>query len=228
MHHFPGRVAVQLGPLVAALLLTACGSTSLISPTPSSSAASATPTPSSSAPTAAPIPTPYPVATLFVSPVYKYSVMLPAGWLVIPAETAWDGTSAVGHDDPIVDQLIGPQVTGRCKTVFLCGPIAWGLAAPTTSSLADYVKEQDAADARDHPCPAAPETAAAITIDGEPGVLESKHCPAVDGILVLSAVTIHNGVGYSFYLQDPSRDPALEPVDMSDFMALLGAIQLPS
>jgi hypothetical protein len=228
MQHFPGRIAAQVGPLVAALVLTACGSTSLASPTPSSSTPTATPTPSSSAPTARPIPTPYPVATLFVSPVYKYSVTLPAGWLVIPAQTAWDGTSAVGHDDPIVDQLIGPQVTGRCKTVFLCGPIAWGLAAPTTSSLADYVKDQDLADARDHPCPPAPESEIAIEIGGEAGALESKHCPAVDGILVLTAVTIHSGVAYSFYLQDPSRDPTLEPGDLSDFMALLGAIQLPS
>jgi hypothetical protein len=159
--------------------------------------------------------------------VYRYSVTLPAGWLVIPAQAAWDGTGAVGHDDPIVDQLIGPQVTGRCKTVFLCGPIAWANAAPTTLSLSDYVKEQDAADARDHPCPPAPESEVTIEIGGEAAVLESKHCPAVDGILVLSAHTVHDGVGYAFYLQDPSRDPALEPADLSDFMALLDAIQLP-
>ena len=227
MPHFPGHSAVRAAPLVAILLVTACSSTPLISPTPSSSTPPATPAPSSSAPTATPAPTPYAVATLFTSPVYQYSVTLPAGWLVIPAQTAWDGTSAVGHDDPIVDQLIGPQVTGRCKSVFLCGPIAWAYAAPTTLSLADYVKEQDAADARDHLCSPAPESEIPTQIGGEAGVLESRHCPAVDGILVLSARTVHDGVVYTFYLQDPSHDPALEPGDLSDFMALLDAIQLP-
>lgn len=222
----PGHGAVRAAPLAVILTLTACAAP-LISPTPRASAPTATPTPSASAPTATPAPTPYPVPTLFTSVVYRYSVTLPSGWLVIPAQSRWDGTSAVGHDDPIVDQLIGPQVTGRCKTVFLCGPIAWANAAPTTLSLADYVKEQDTADARDHPCPPTPESQVAIEISGEAGVLESKHCAAVDGILVLSAHTVHDGVGYAFYLQDPSRDPALEAGDMSDFMALLDAIQLP-
>jgi len=146
---------------------------------------------------------------------------------VIPAQTAWDGNSPVGHDDPIVDQLFAPQVSGRCPTVPLCGPIGWAYAAPTTASLATYVKDRDAADARDHPCPTAPQTAVSITIDDEPGVLESKHCAPVGGILVLAAFTVHNGVGYDFYMQDPYRDPAAEPLDRSDFVALVGAIHLP-
>lgn len=227
MSQFAGKFAVPAALLVAVLLLTACASTSLVSPTPSSSAPTATPIPSSAEPTATPRPTAYPVATLFTSPLYKYSVTLPAGWLVIPAETAWDGNSAVGHADPIVDQLFAPQVEGRCPTVPLCGPVAWAYAAPTTASLDAYVKEKDAADARDHPCSSAPESADTITIGGEPGVLESRHCPAVGGILVVSAFTIHNGVAYVFYLQDPYGDPAAEPLDQSDFVALIAAIQLP-
>jgi hypothetical protein len=154
--------------------------------------------------------------------------MLPAGWLVIPAQSTWDGVSGIGHDDPIVDQLIGPQVPNRCTTVFVCGPIAWAVAAPTTKSLAVLAKDDYAAEARDHPCPTQPESQSATKIDGEPALLFSKHCPADGGILVLGVITIHDGVGYYFWLQDPANETAVEPLDRADFAALIAAVRLPS
>lgn len=101
------------------------------------------------------------------------------------AQTAWDGKGASGHDTPFVDQFIGSAA-----------PRAWANAAPTTRNLAAFAKERDAADAAEHPCPVTPETSDAITIDGEPGLVQAKDC----GILVMNALTIRNGVGFVFYL----------------------------
>jgi hypothetical protein len=218
------HTAVRATGLLAIALVAGCASpvslTPAATPTPASN-------PSSPGQPASATPTAYPTATLFTSPLYKYSVNLAAGWLVIPAQTPWDGRSPVGHDDPIVDQLIAPQVPNRCATVFVCGPLAWAYATPTTRSLDAWVADQDASDARDHPCPPSPQTRVSVKVDGEPGVLESKHCPQDGGILVMSAHTIRDGVGYAFYLQDPSGEPGVEPLDQSDFRALLGAIRLP-
>jgi len=209
--------------MAVVLLLAGCGASASPGASNASSAPASTPTPGSPAPTS----TPYPAPTLFTSPLYRYSVMLPAGWLVIPAETAWDGIAAIGHDDPIVDQLIGPQVPNRCKTVFLCGPIAWALAAPTTESVTALAAAMDAAEARDHPCPATPEQQDATTIDGEAALRTSKHCPTDGGTLLLRAITVHEGIGYYIWLQDPAHETAVEPMDHADFDALIAAIRLP-
>jgi hypothetical protein len=193
--------------MLTALLMAACSS-------------AASPPVSATAPAA-------PNATTFTSARYHYSLMLPPGWQTVEAQTMWDGTGAPSSDGPIVDQLIGPAVPGRCAVVFECGPVAWAFAAPTTKPLAAYAKDRVAADAAEHPCPTTPETEDQLQIDGEPGLVQSKHCPAAGGMLVLTAVTVHNGVGYAFYLQDASRDPVAEPADRSDFLALLGTVRLP-
>jgi hypothetical protein len=171
---------------------------------------------------------PFSVPTLFTSPLYSYSLTLPAGWQVVAAQTRWDGTTPIGHDDPIVDQLIGPEVPNRCKTVYLCGPIAWAVAAPTTKPLMALASDEDAAEARDHPCPVTPEQQSATSIDAESALVASKHCPSDGGLLVLRAIAIHNGVGYFFWLQDPSNEAAVEPQDRADFEALIGAVRLPN
>lgn len=145
----------------------------------------------------------------------------------MPAQTAWDGKAGFGHDDPIVDQLIAPAVPNRCKTIFVCGPIAWAVATDTTKSLAALAEDMDAAEARDHPCPVAPEKQDATKIDGEAALLTSKHCPTDGGILVLRAITVHKGIAYYFWLQDPSNETAVEPLDRADFDALLAAVRLP-
>jgi hypothetical protein len=142
---------------------------------------------------------------------------------VVQAQTAWDGTGSPTYDAPVVDQLIAPESTGRCTRVFTCGPVAWVLAAPTAKALDEFAKAQDAA-ATEHSCPASPEKAEQVTIDGQAGQLESKHCPATGGAFTLGAVTIHAGVGYLFNLVDLSSDPTAEPADRSDFLALLGTV----
>ena len=207
---------------MAALMVTA-GCASSASPPVSASSSPAATRANSLMPTS----TPFPAPTLFTSSLYKYSVLFPAGWQIVPAQSTWDGKSAIGHLDPIVDQWIGPQVANRCKTVFVCGPIAWAVAAPTTKSPADLAAETDAAEARDHPCPVSPESQVGVKIDGEAALLASKHCPADGGLLVLRAIAVHKGIGYFFWMQDPSNERAVEPLDRSDFSALIAAIRLP-
>ena len=169
----------------------------------------------------------YSAPTTFASPLYRYSVTLPAGWLVIPAQATWDGAAPVGHDDPIVDQLIAPEVANRCRTVFACGPIAWALAAPTAKSLAALNADTDASEARDHPCPPTPESQDPTKIGGEAASLSAKHCPMDGGLLVLRAIAIHKGVAYYFWLQDPANEREVEPLDRADFDALIAAVRLP-
>jgi len=180
-------------------------------------------------PAATPVPsaTPLAAAADVTSPIYGYTVHVPAGWKVILATAAWDGRSAVGHDDPIVDQLDPPQQTGRCQQAFLCGPINWAYARPWTGTLAEWQAFIDVADARDHPCPASPESTTAVEVDGTPAILEVKRCEPVTGILVVDAVTVRGGTAYVFYGQDQSRDRTVEQLDRTDFLALLSAVALP-
>ena len=206
------------------LLLSACsvpGGSRTPSVSPRIETSAATPSPAA---TPTPSPSPFTLATDFTSPIYGYTVTLPPGWTVFAATSKWDGATAIGHDDPIVDQLVGPEVTGRCTTVFVCGPVAWAYAAATRQSLADYVKARDAADDRDHACPP-PVRQEQITIAGQPALLETGYCPE-GGILVLRAVTIHAGTALSFFLQDPANERAVDPLDRADFLALLKSVRL--
>lgn len=214
---------------LTALLVAACSVGNGSSPSASATAVSPSASASEEA-TPTPSPSPFAAATDFTSPTYGYTVTLPAGWTVYPATEKWDGTSAIGHDDPIVDQLLAPEVSGRCQTVFVCGPVLWAYAATTNQSLTDYVTARDAADAQDHACgPPRPERQERITIGGAQGLLETSHCPEDEtGILILEAVTIHSGVAYSFFLQEPSHERAVEPADHSDLLALLKTVKLPA
>jgi hypothetical protein len=93
-------------------------------------------------------------------------------------------------------------------------------------TLTALAAQTNAAEARDHPCPAAPETEKAVKVDGEAALLTSKHCPSDGGILVLRAIAVHNGIGYYFWMQDPSNEKAVEPLDRADFNALIASIRL--
>jgi hypothetical protein len=211
--------------LVVAAAVAACSpAASSPAPTPTTEPGS-TPT---SAATPSQGPTPVSTATAFTSPLYGYSIVVPAGWTIIPGTSRWDGAGAPGSDTETVDQLIAPSVESRCKTVFTCGPNAWALSIPTTQALDAFAAARDAADAADHPCPTAPETKASTTLAGLPAVLESKHCPpGAGGQFVTMAVVVKSGVGYVFYLEDRSHDQTAEPADVADFAALLKTIQLP-
>jgi hypothetical protein len=127
----------------------------------------------------------------------------------------------------IVDQLIPPEQRGRCEGFFLCGPYAWGYAGTYAASLERLAADQIANDAAEHPCPPTVESQEEGTVDGEPAILMSKHCPEDDGILNVTAVVIKDGVGFRFYMQDPSKDANSEALTATEFATLLGTIALP-
>jgi hypothetical protein len=177
-----------------------------------------TPTPQPS-PTVGVVASPAPSRTVeptappstFTSPLYKYSIALPAGWTPYAAMLPWDGASSPANFSADVDQLNSST-----------GTQAWVMAAPTTKTLAKYIADQHAADALAHECPATPETDEATTIDGKPARLTVMHC----GILVVNAAVIDKGIGYMFYLQHPPEDTA-DPEDVSSFKTLLAGVKLP-
>jgi hypothetical protein len=153
-----------------------------------------------------------PEPTTYISVLYGYSLTLPPAWQVVPASIPWDGISDPGHLEPTVDQMVGPSVA-----------VAWAFAAPTTDDLAEFASARIAADATVHPCPATAATTDRITIDGEPALLMARDC----GILVLTAITIHDGLAYLFYLQDLSVHAAADPADEAILADLLASVRLP-
>lgn len=221
-----GRAAAALA---VTLILVACtsGSPSVApsSPTAAPSVAAsiaATPSPVASAAATAKPATPAPSTaaspaagpTIFTSPIYRYSLTVPAGWTVIPATAAWDGTGAPFHDVPEADQFIAPG-----------GESAWFFGAPTTKDLAGRVKESIAANAAAHgnTCPAVPEINDPIKIGSEPGRLLGYNC----GILINNGLSVHKGVAYLFGFRDTSVHAATDPADRAAFLALLASVQYP-
>ena len=214
------RLVRRLSGLAVALLVGACAaggspaSQAAAEPSPTSSAAA----PSSSAPVESPSPTasPTPAAstTPFTSKTYGYSLTPPAGWTTIQATAKWDGKGAPTHDVPAADQFISP------------GPAsAWFFGAPTSKDLAAREAERVAANAKDHgdTCPPVPESQDPIEIGGEPGVLSSYDC----GILINTAVTVHDGVAYVFGFRDPAVHAASSPDDRALFLGLLESVKFP-
>ena len=214
------RLVRRLSGLAVALLVGACAaggspaSQAAAEPSPTASAAA----PSSSAPAESPSPTasPTPAAstTPFTSKTYGYSLTPPAGWTTIQATAKWDGKGAPTHDVPEADQFISP------------GPAsAWFFGAPTSKDLAAREAERVAANAKDHgdTCPPVPESQDPIEIGGEPGVLSSYDC----GILINTAVTVHDGVAYVFGFRDPAVHAASSPDDRALFLGLLESVKFP-
>lgn len=188
-----------------------------------------TPRPSAThtAPSSRPTPSPYSVATLFTSPLYRYSVIVPAGWLAIPATSPWDGASGLANDSPVVDQLLPPEQQNRCQAVFLCAPQLFAVATAYAGSLDAWVKERNAAAADQHPCPGSPESTDSIVMDGAPAVIERMHCPEADGPLLLDAYVVRNGYGYDFVLQDSAREATVETLDRQEFTTFVSNVSLP-
>ena len=214
------RLVRRLSGLAVALLVGACAaggspaSQAAAVPSPTAPAAA----PSSSAPAESPSPTasPTPAAstTPFTSKTYGYSLTPPAGWTTIQATAKWDGKGAPTHDVPEADQFISP------------GPAsAWFFGAPTSKDLAAREAERVAANAKDHgdTCPPVPESQDPIEIGGEPGVLSSYDC----GILIDTAVTVHDGVAYVFGFRDPAVHAASSPDDRALFLGLLESVKFP-
>jgi hypothetical protein len=162
-----------------------------------------------------PEPTPRATPTAFTSPLYKYSVTLPAGFTATPASEAWDGIADASHESANSDHFVGPM-----------NAIFWGFAGPTAKDLEAYTQERIADTARHHgdTCPPKPELNQPTTIGGEPGVLLAWNC----GILINAAVTVRGGVAYNFVMRDFYVKAATDPTDAAAFQALLDSVTFPS
>ena len=137
----------------------------------------------------------------FTSPLYGYSIAVPAGWSIVAATTPWDGASAPHNTDSTNDKFGSPSNLS-----------AWAYAAPSMKSLPGYVEDNVAWILRDHgdTCPATgPETSEDILIDGQAGRLLLWDC----GILINQAVTVRDGTGYVLMMRDPDVQAATDPDD---------------
>jgi hypothetical protein len=209
--------------LIALGAIAACsGPAAIPSATqPSAAAAPAAAQPSSSAaltPAASPtLAAPTPASRVdFTSPLYDYSIVVPAGWATVAAMLPWDGTSAPGSEDATVDQFVGPSDVS-----------SWAYAGPMTGDLAGFVKDNIAWTVRDHgdTCPAtAPETTEPIEIGGESGMLLSWDC----GILINQAVLVRDGTNFVFAMRDPGIHAATDPADRAILEDLLGSVTFPT
>ena len=156
--------------------------------------------------TSSPTPTP----TVFRSPLYGYSIVVPTGWSATPATTRWDGVSAASLG-PNVDQVAGPHL------------IVLGFAGPYAGNLTAFVQEQIAAALRDHSdtCPSnALQLNQPTTIGGQPGVLLGLNC----GARIDQVITVHDGVGYAFTIRDAAFSPTLDPTDFSTAQSMLDSL----
>lgn len=168
------------------------------------------------APSTGPSPTASPFGpTTFVSPLYGYTVIVPAGWLAAEAFLRWDGTRQPGADVD-TDKFVGP---GQLIVHAFAGPFAGDLAA--------FVTDRIAANTRDHSdtCPIAkPEINERLKIAGRDWVLLGWNC----GALINQAVTVRGGVAYAFTLRDLSIQVATEPADRAQLLSILDSVELPS
>jgi hypothetical protein len=160
-------------------------------------------------PTSSPTPTP----TVFRSPLYGYSIVVPDQWKATPAVVRWDGKSAPSLG-PNVDQVAGPHL------------IVLGYAGPYAGNLTAFVQEQIAASARDHSdtCPSnALQLNQPTTIGGQPGVLLGFNC----GARIDQVITVHDGVGYAFTIRDAAFSPTLDPTDFSIAQSMIDSLIFP-
>ena len=223
----PGRslvVALMLGLLAAAL--SACGTAAAPAPTtvPSTAPAEAPPSARSQGATAVPtaastpaptgrlvVVTPPPVATVFKSPLYGYSISLPPSAEVTGVAAAtgrWDGTSAIGSTGPMVDQF--PRVGQR---------LAFILSAPTDLDLDAYAAAIHAKAVREHGCPEEVTTAREMLIGGSPAKVVAFVC---QGLHVYEATTVRDGIGLiAKQITPPPGSSALEEASLEDFMWFL-------
>ena len=162
-----------------------------------------------------PTPTPQSSST-FTSKFYGYSVSVPPGWKALPAVQRWDGTGAPDIQDFTIDLFESPQRTARAVLL---------TAAPTSKDLAAYVAAGITTGYLAHrdTCPAAqhPESVESITVGGEPAKLVSMNC----GILINTAFTVHDGMGYRFVFRDEGVQAATDPADKATFIAMLASVE---
>jgi hypothetical protein len=198
-------------PILAAVVLAACGSTS---PEPSAAPAASSSTAPAAASAAPVVEAPTTSGpTSFNSKVYGYSVTVPAGWASVEARRPWDGKGSPGHDAPEADQWVSPGPSS-----------AWAMAAPSAMSLASYTRRviADTFTYHGNNCPKKPAAKDPVTIGGSPGTLLAWNC----GILINIGVMVHSGVAYAFGFRDPAVHAASDATDRSTFIALLESVRL--
>ena len=218
-------VASALGALAVAL--AACSGTSAAPASTSApataavgTAPSAVPAPATAAPAATPTPaptgqlvvvTPPPVAEVFKSPVYGYSLPLPASAEVTglaAATGAWDGRSAIGSTAPMVDQF--PRKGQR---------LAFILSAPTDLDLDAYAAAIHAKAVREHGCSEELAATRDFEVDGTPARVVAFTC---QGLHVYEATAVRDGIGLiAKQITPPPGSPALEKESLEDFMWFL-------
>jgi hypothetical protein len=155
-----------------------------------------------------------PTPTVFRSPLYGYSILIPDQWKATPAVVRWDGASQPSLG-PNVDQLAGPHL------------IVLGYAGPFTSNLTAFVQDRIAANARDHSdtCPSnALQLNQPTTIGGEAGVLLGLNC----GARIDQAITVHDRVGFAFTIRDSGFGSTLDPTDFATVQAILDSLIFPT
>ena len=156
---------------------------------------------------------PAPTPTVFRSPLYGYSIVVPTGWSATPATTLWDGESQPSLG-PNVDQLAGPHL------------LVLGYAGPFAGNLTAFVEDRIAANARDHSdtCPSnALQLNQPTTIGGEPGVLLGLNC----GARIDQVITVHGGIGYAFTIRDTAFSSTLDPPDLASVQSMLDSLIFP-
>jgi hypothetical protein len=88
----------------------------------------------------------------------------------------------------------------------------------TTGTLQKFTATSRKVDATVHPCPVKPETTDAITVGGEPAILDDEHCHGAYAIL---AYVVHSGDGYVFFTFSPAKDADTDTVTRGWFTSLL-------
>lgn len=146
---------------------------------------------------------------MFSSKLYGYTLALPAGWSAQPGQR-WGGVGAPG----LVDVFRGQPYVA-----------AWAFAVPRPASPAAYATAvtQTAAQL---PCPAALQTSQAVTIGGVPALLIGMRCPALGGVLMLTAVTTRGQSALIVTFEDSSGMSSAEGADRAAFRELLAGIRL--
>jgi hypothetical protein len=205
-------------PLIAVIAIAACSAPSSApngEPASEAAAAGVTAQPSIAGATETPAPSVAATPSSFTSPLYGYTLTLPAGWRATAAVLPWDGRARSSHDEPDVDKFVGPV-----------NATAWAFAGSISLDLAGFVQDRIAANARDHgdTCPATPEVNEPIQIDGEPGVLLGWNC----GLLINEAVTVHRGTGFAMVMRDFYVHAATDLADRALLEDLLNSISFPS
>ncbi len=192
----PTRIAAAIAAVVAIAVIGA-----IVIPKGSGVAGPTSTVGASSAPGSSPTP------TVYTSSRYRYSITLPAGWFAGPALQTWDGKGAPTIIDNTVDTF---------------GSSALAAAAPTKSSLSEWVATNIAAVVQDHSdtCPTSPDSVTPVTIGGQPGTLVAWNC----GILINNALTVVNGYGYLFTFRDPAIAAATDPADEALFTTMLRSV----